>query len=442
MSKDIVYLDNAAETFVHKDVITSWNQWAKKNFNKSSSTKFAQPTKEIFDVAYNYILKLLNVPEYKCIFTSGATESNSTAIRMVVSAYANIKKIKPHIICSATEHKSVIECIEDLLEKGEITVTWIKPTYTGIVLKDDIKRAITPDTCLAICMYANNETGVINSVQEIGAILHQHKIPLMSDCVQIFSKFRINMMSSYIDILTASFHKFHGPPGCGLLVINNELIEGYKIKRGIINGSQQFGLRGGTENIPAIAASLTAMKLTYDNRDIKNAHLLKLKEYLLDNLVKVYNYIPIIDILNKKFNIKNKNTACFTILGEDPTNMELTLPNILMISIINPIELHYIINDKFSPTNVNQTFCNVRLKKDLDDMKIVISISSACLTSSKKASHVLYSMNMPAVVRKGVIRISFSDYTKKDDIDKFISGLKICVSKQFTDKALIVKENE
>ena len=123
-------------------------------------------------------------------------------------------------------------------------------------------------------MYANNEIPIINNIREIGEIAHRHSIPMHSDCVQIFGKYKIDIKNDNIDALSASAHKFYGPKGIGLLIINTQLIEGYKLTAEI-NGSQQNGLRGGTENVAGICSMLTALKNAFTKRKEKNIHLYK-----------------------------------------------------------------------------------------------------------------------------------------------------------------------
>jgi cysteine desulfurase len=174
---------------------------------------------------------------FKILFTSCASESNSSFIRMIVSSYIKMQNMqnmqnkimqnnvlhKPHIIISSIEHKSSLLCIADLLEKGEIEVTFVYPDCSGSIPPEKIEKSIRPNTALISIMWANNEIGAINDIESIGKIAKKHCVPFHTDAVQTFGKFKLKYMN-LIDAVSVSSHKFYGPPGLGLLIINSIFI--------------------------------------------------------------------------------------------------------------------------------------------------------------------------------------------------------------------------
>lgn len=413
-----IYFDNNATTLICPAAKKTHMEWL-GCYNASSDSKIAKPARLLLEKAADSILLHCGVSsaDYTPIFTSGATESNCFIIRACVKAYKKklVEKgnsVKPHVIISAIEHHSIMECIDDL--KDEIDVSCVVPTIYGIILPEDVKKAIKDTTCLISIMFANNEIPAINNIAEIGRIAHDNRIPLHTDAVQVFGKFKIDLKKFSIDAISASAHKFYGPKGTGILIINNHLIEGYGITAEI-NGSQQFHLRGGTENIAGIASTLVALKSTFINRKTKNAKLYALREYFLKALSEHYKFGKFLDYIN---NSDQSTPLELVSLGPPPTEKNFILPNTILLSVVK---------------NVGKPFCNVILKKHLDDNNCVVSIGSACLTSSDKASHVLKAIGAPPVIKRGVIRVSFNDSNTKAEIDTFIKILVKCIAKQCSD---------
>lgn len=398
-----IYLDNNATTLICKQAEKTYHDWL-KCYNPSSSTKLADNTKCLLKDSEKYILDHCNCPEseYKVVFTSGATESNCFIIRSTCEAYFRIRKIKPHIIISEVEHHSSLECANNIKTAGYADVECVPPNMYGCVLVDEIEKRIRPNTCLISIIFANNETGSISNIKEIGNLSHKHKIPFHTDAVQIFGKVKIDIPDSNIDALSACFHKLYGPKGVGLLILKNTLIEGYELKSQIA-GSQQSGLRGGTENVAGIASSISAMKHAFENRKEKNKKLLDMRNKILDSLntsdiIKIGNYKDYLeDILPTQNEI--------VILGPPRDKLGNYLPNTILLSICKPI---------------GEKFCNVKFKEELDNLGIVVSISSACLTSSDKASHVVTALGAPPVIKRGILRISMGDTNTEKDIDSFL----------------------
>jgi cysteine desulfurase len=419
---DTIYFDNNATTLICAPAKKTYIEWL-SCYNASSNSRLAKPIKTVISKATDILLDHCNISTatHTAIFTSGATESNCFIIRACVKAYKKklIEKnstMKPHIICSALEHHSSIECLKDLEETGDVDVSYIIPTIYGNVLPEDVEKAIKPNTCLITIMFANNEIPVINDIKSIGKIAHKNNIPMHSDCVQVFGKYKINVPENNIDALSLSAHKFYGPKGIGALIINNNLIEGYGLTAEI-NGSQQNGLRGGTENVAGIASLITALKQSFINRAPKNKKLYNLRNYLLSRLKENYKFGDFLSYVNNT-DVESREILEIVSLGPPDEEKDFILINTVLISIIK---------------NKGRPFCNVLLKNFLDDKNCVVSIGSACLTNNESSSHVLSSIGAPSIIKRGVIRISFGDNNTISEIDKFIKLFKLGIEKQFVD---------
>lgn len=416
-----VYFDNNSTTLICQPAKKVHAEWL-SCYNASSDSKIAKPAKALLEKAQDVILAHCGVSSatHTALFTSGATESNCLIIKSCVKAYKKklIEKgseLKPHVIASEIEHHSIRECLADLEKSGDIEMTLVEPTIYGNVLADDVEKSIKPNTCLITVMFANNEVPVINNIEDIGAIAHKHRIPLHSDCVQIFGKYKIDVKKNNIDVLSASAHKFYGPKGVGVLIIDNNLIEGYGLTAEI-HGSQQHGLRGGTENIAGIASMMVALKTAFQNRKSKNQRLFKLRDTLLAKLAKVYKIANYPDYLDDSKT--DKEDIEIISLGPPDDKKGFILPNTVLLAIAK---------------NRGKPFCNVELKKFLDSKNFVVSIGSACLTKSDKASHVLTAIGAPPVIKRGVIRISFGDNNTIEEINKFVKVLQQAIDKQCAD---------
>lgn len=441
MAEQVVYLDNNATTAMCKSAISEMESWLEQPANPSSSSSFGVHARKMIENSRKFVANHCHAPNYTVVFTSGASESNCFIIRATVEAYKRQKNVKPHVLTGLNEHKSIIKCCESLKAAGLAEITYLTPGASGCIPIGLVTAGIRDNTCLISIMAANNELGCINNLKAIGEIAHSRAVPFHSDFVQIFGKYRINLPEYNIDAISASFHKLYGPKGSGILVINNDLITGYDLT-GQISGTQEFGLRGGTENVAAIASSIAAMKHAFTNRATKNAKLFAQREYLMTKLrskfpVKSYREYLMErasnpggvqpsrgqnDVAAKSKSADSKNQRApdtgtyLVILGPDcssslkspavATRLLHVLPNTLMVAIIRP---------------GNVPFCNVKLKAALEKEHIIVSIGSACNTASKDASHVLDSIKASDEIKSGAIRISLCDTTSKKELDRFIS---------------------
>ncbi len=406
----VIYLDNNGTTQICEQSKKAMIGWLSSRSNPSADSVLARRARQMVEDAKKYILRHCGVRNYSVVFTSGASESNCLILKSVAESYFLQTNTIPHIITSATEHKSILQCCADLAEQRRAYITYISPNCYGMINPALVKRAIRPNTALISIMAANNEIGCINDIAAISKVAISAKVPFHTDAVQLFGKKKIPMKN--IAAMSMSFHKLYGPMGIGMLLISKNLIKGYKLT-GQIAGSQQNGMRGGTENIPAIAGVVASIQCTFTNRAKKNAYMCMLKKRLISGLEKK---IPRGDYLDYFKTIPSRNE--FVIIGPQHAGNCASmhaLPNTLLLSFAK--------NDG--------KFCNTRLKKDLDKKRIVVSVGSACSTSDAKASHVLRAIRAPPVIKRGIIRISLSDSTTAREIDTAANAICLCVAHQF-----------
>lgn len=422
-----VYLDHNGTTHINPVSREIYIKWLDRCHNPSSSSRYAKSSRDMIDATRDYVAKFLRAGDaYEVIFTSGASESNNFVFKSLLEAYYkdNCKKPVPVIITSAIEHESIISCLHDM-EKSKlykVKVDYIKPAKSGEITSDAVENTIMKyrrqkvPIILCSIMYANNETGIINDIPAISDFCNYAGVPFHSDMVQIFGKKRINLSKrdaeKYVDFMSVSMHKLYGAMGIGMLIIRKKLIEKLGIQA-LICGKQQGSLRGGTENVPAIATIETTIRENFTRRNAKNRHMVKMREFLLSQLSKefiVRNYLD----KDKDIQVESRMMAEILIIGNKDFNK--MLPNTLLMAVV--------------PYNKKKKFCNINLKKDLDAEGIVVSIGSACNTSSKNQSHVLRALGIPKEIGRGVIRVSLGDKTTKKEMEYFAKVFTEKVAKQ------------
>jgi cysteine desulfurase len=403
-----IYLDNNGTTAICEDSKKAITEWLQHQANPSGSSQASQAAKTMITKCKNMIRKFCNAGDYEVIFTSGGSESNCLILRSIIKGWNNVVDDKPHIISTEIEHKSIIKCLREMEKRKEIELTLVEARSDGIIHPKHIEAAIKKNTALISVMYANNEIGSINPMNNIGAIALKYNIPLHSDAVQIFGKNIPDLKKTNISAMTATFHKLYGPQGVGLAIISKELIDGYALT-GEISGTQQSGMRGGTEGVVGIAGATSALLWNNKGRSKKNDVLLKMRNTMIDCFTKNFNIYDYKDYyaLDDPAILESddyKDRQGIIILGP-PKNSNKYLPNTLLISVIDHKE----------------DFCNVLFKKILASVGIDVSIGSACNTNSVKGSHVLEAIYAPEIVVRGTIRISTGDMNTSAEISKFCS---------------------
>lgn len=378
MLKTTIYLDNAATTKVSDNVLNAMLPYLKEEYgNPSSIYTLGRNSAIAVNKARHQVAQALGCEDSEVYFTSCGSESDNWAIKSTAKMMA--QKGKKHIITSVFEHHAVLHTL-DALKKEGFEVTYLPVYSNGIVKVEDVANAIRPDTALVTIMYANNEIGTIQPIPEIGALCKEKGVIFHTDAVQAIGNVHINVKEQNIDMLSLSGHKIHAQKGCGVLYVNKK----YRLPPFIDGGAQERGRRAGTENVPAIVGLGVAITDAVNGIDSKNEKLKKFSD-------RIYNEIMKIDRVH---------------LNGD--------------------------RGKRMPSNLNFSFEGVEgesLLLQLDLQGIAASSGSACTSGSLDPSHVLLSIGLPHEVAHGSLRISMSEYTTEEEVDKLIEVLPVIVDK-------------
>jgi len=374
----LVYLDHAATTATKKEVIEEMIPYFSQKYgNASAIYSIGNQAREALEISRAKVSKLLNAEPTEVYFTSGGSEGDNLAIKGV--AYANKNKGN-HIITSKIEHHAVLNSCETL-EKEGFNVTYLDVDEDGIIDIEQLKKSITDKTILISIMFANNEIGTLQPIEEIGKITKENNILFHTDAVQAVGNVKIDVKKMNIDLLSMSSHKFYGPKGVGAIYIKKDT----KIVKLIDGGHHERNMRAGTENIPGIVGMAKAMELAYENIEENNKHLIELRDYYISEVEKK---IP---------NIK---------LNGHKTNR---LPGNANIS--------------FECINGEELLLNLSL------IGICASAGSACSAGGSKPSHVLLSIGLSEELARGSLRTTFGIENTKEDIDYVVANLAKLVMK-------------
>ena len=362
-----VYADNAATTSVSKTALNAMMPYLTEDYgNPSSLYGFAQRAAEALAQARATVAECLGASSPKEIyFTSGGSEADNQAI--MSAARVGARKGKKHLISTKFEHHAVLHSLKRL-EKEGFEVTLLDVHEDGVVRIEDLKNAIREDTCLVTIMFANNEIGTVQPVEEIGALCREKGIPFHCDAVQAAGHMPIDVEKMNIDMLSISGHKFHAPKGVGALYVRKNiplfnLIEG---------GAQERGKRAGTENVAGIVAMAAALKESVDNMEADSKKMIAMRDKLFAELSKIPH------------------------------------------SKINGSLEHHV------PGTVNMCFEGIEgesLLLMLDANGICASSGSACTSGSLDPSHVLLALGLPHEVAHGSLRLSIGEYNTMEEID-------------------------
>jgi cysteine desulfurase len=366
-----VYVDNNATTKVAPEVLEVMLPYFSEYYGNPSSMHFfgGQVQKKV-DEARAKVADFLGAEPSEIVFTSCGTESDNAAILGTLDSYPE----KRHLITTRVEHPAVGNVSTYLGRKG-YRVTELSVDREGRLDLDDLRESLTDETTLVTIMYANNETGVIFPIEEIGEIVKARGIPFHTDAVQAAGKIPLNMKKSKVDMLSISGHKLHAPKGIGVLYIR----KGTKFSPFMIGGHQEKGRRGGTENVPYIIGLGKACELAKKHLDEENTRIKSLTDYLEAKLLE-------------------------------------KIPNTL----VNGDRIHRL------PNTVSVSFEYVEGESILlllSDLGICASSGSACTSGSLEPSHVLRAMGVPFTAAHGSIRFSLSIYNTKEEMDYIIEHL-------------------
>ena len=369
------YFDNSATTRVLdsvKDIVVK--TMTEDYGNPAAKHRKGMEAEQYIREARKIIADSMKVQEKEILFTSGGSESNNMAL--IGTALANQRTGK-HIISTAIEHPSVYNPLGVLEELG-FEVTILPVDHDGHISLKELEEAIRPDTILVSTMYVNNEVGAVEPVEEISRVIKAKNPSALYhvDAIQAYGKYVIRPKKQGIDLLSVSSHKIHGPKGVGFLYIRS----GVKIKPLIYGGGQQAGMRSGTENVPGVAGFGAAVKEMYTDHAEKIQKLIGLKDYMTDRLGEIEG-----TVINSK---KGEASA---------------------------------------PQIVSASFEGVRsevLLHALEDKGIYVSSGSACSSNHPGISGTLKGIGVAQKLLDSTIRISFSIFNTKEEVDYTIDVLK------------------
>ncbi len=383
MRKKTLYLDYAASTPVDPGVLAAMMPYLKQEYgNPSSLHSFGQKAAVALERSRVLAARFLGCDANEIVFVSGATEANNLAIRGVVRSFGAAhgkQTVKPHVITSAIEHESVLAPIQKLEKEGIIEATYISVDRQGLVNSEDVEKAIKENTVLVSVQYANSEIGTVQPIIEIGRVIREKKkssIVFHVDAVQAANFLDCNVETLNADLLTLSSHKIYGPKGSGLLFVR----KGVALDPLLEGGSQEGGLRSGTENIPAIVGMAKALvELTSPKKGVEAVAIRHMRDQLIRGVLK-----------------RISGTSC-------TGSLEKRLPN----------------NAHFMFTGIEGR----DLVMLLDQKGIAVSSGSACAERSQEPSHVLLALGMENAEALGSLRITLGKRTTKEDIVRVLQTL-------------------
>ena len=374
----IIYADNAATTKLSDKALKAMLPFFTDNYANPSSAHFlGQKAQDALRWGRFTVAKCLNAgANDKLIFTSGGSEADNQALNSIAQSGLNYNK--KHIISSKFEHHAVLYTLEQLKKYG-FEIELLDIPEDGIIEPSAVESAIRPDTAGVSIMLANNEIGTVQRIDEIGSICRKAGVLFHTDAVQAVGHIPVDVDNLNVDYLSFSSHKFHGPKGVGGLYVR----EGASLSSVINGGSQEFGFRAGTENLPGIIGTAVALEEALDNLDYKIAQTTAVRTY-----------------------IQNEITAIPSVkLNGDPL--------------------------KRLPGNLNFSFEGVdgdSLRYLLEEKGICASAGSACNSSSSKPSHVLKALGLSDALSKSALRLSFDETLSIQEAVYIISSIKEVLS--------------
>jgi len=373
-----IYLDYAATTPTHPDVIKAMLPYFNESFgNPSSIHSYGQEARDAVERARNKVASLIGAKSEEIIFTGSGTEADNLALQGVA---ISLHGKGNHIITSSIEHHAVLETCKFLGKQG-FSITYLPVDGFGLVDPQDVKKAITKKTILITIMHANNECGTIEPVTEIGEIAREAEIYFHTDAVQTVGHVPINVNRLKANLLSISAHKLYGPKGVGVLYIRR----GTRISPFMHGGGQERGRRASTENVPGIVGLGTAAEIAEREMPEEARNLTALRNQLIEGILTGIEY---------------------TQLNGHPVTR---LPNNANVTI------NYVEGE------------SVLLNLDLDG--ICASTGSACSSEEQEPSHVLVAMGLPHLQAHSSLRFTLGKWTTVQDIDRVLNVLPAIVAK-------------
>ena len=378
MNRKYVYMDNSATTAVKQEVLDQMMPIFTEIYaNPSSIHQSGQIAKVYVDKARMQVASLLNASLDEIYFTAGGSESDNWALKGVAEKY---RKKGNHIITTKIEHHAILHTCE-YLEKQGYEVTYLDVDKYGVVDLEQLKKSITNQTILISVMFANNEIGTIQPIEEIGNIAKEHKILFHTDAVQAIGNVDIDVHKLNIDMLSMSGHKIHAPKGIGVLYIRKGLI----LPNLIHGGAQERKRRAGTENVPGIVGLGKACEIAKQHMENHIAHCTKLRDRLIEKVTQKIPYTLVTGSLEHR--LPGLASFCFKYIEGEA----------LLLSL---------------------------------DMKgIAGSSGSACTSGSLDPSHVLMALGLKHEIAHGSLRLSLSDFNTEEEVDYVVEELTVIVQR-------------
>lgn len=378
MDNKVIYLDHAATTATRPEVVEAMLPYFTENYgNPSTVYELGSKNKSAVTHSRETIAKALGTDAANIYFTAGGSEADNWALVATAEAYESKGK---HIITSKIEHHAILHTCEYLEKKG-FHITYVDVDENGIIKLDELKKAIRPDTILISVMFANNEIGTIQPIEEIGRIAKENGILFHTDAVQAYGHVPIDVEALHIDMLSASGHKLNGPKGIGFLYIR----KGVKIRSFVHGGAQERGRRAGTENVPGIVGLGVAVEKAFSGMEERIRKETEMRDYLIGRIEKEIPYCR----LN----------------GDRVRRL---------------------------PGNVNFSFEFIEgesLLIMLDMKKICASSGSACTSGSLDPSHVLLAIGLPHEIAHGSLRLTLDHENTMEEMDYVVDAVREIVEK-------------
>lgn len=383
MSK-FIYLDHAATTPVHPQVLEAMLPYFSENFgNPSAVYSFAQQARQAVEKARSTVADLLGCTSKETVFTSGGTESDNAAIKGIAFA---AQKNGNHIITSSIEHHAVSNTCQHL-ERFGFKVTYLPVDSYGRVNVDEVAKALTEKTILVSIMLANNEVGTIQPISEIAQLIKEYskfkgkRIAFHTDAVQGGGSLDLAVNRLGVDSLSLSSHKFYGPKGTGVLYLR----KGTPFLPQQAGGAHEMNRRAGTENVPGIVGTATALQLAVEHRESHHQHCQRLRDRLIEAIKSRIDHAHLTGHPTQR--LANSASFCFEYVeGES-----------ILLS--------------------------------LDFAGIAASSGSACTSGSLEPSHVLVALGIPTEIARGSIRFTLGYENTEEEIDQVLSVLPGIVEK-------------
>lgn len=368
----MIYVDNAATTKIEGAVVEEMIPFLKEEYgNPSSIYTLGRTARKAVEKAREQVAKAIGAKPNEIYFTSCGSEADNTALKGI--AYANQKKGK-HIITSQIEHPAILDTCK-ALEKQGFSISYIPVNEKGIIKIEELEKAITKDTILISIMFANNEIGTVQPIEQIGQIAKKHNVVFHTDAVQAVGNIPIDVQALGIDLLSMSAHKFHGPKGVGALYVKSGIV----FDKFMNGGHQERNKRAGTENVASIVGMGKAIELANEHLTENVSHMKALRD---DYFKQILEKIPYVQINGDR---------------------ESRLPG---------------------NTNVSFRFIEGEgLLLNLDLKGICASSGSACTSGSLDPSHVLLAIGLPHEIAHGSLRVTFSKDNTKEEVDRIIENI-------------------